>query len=144
MFNLGNLFGGQTADNAVAQQAMAPIQSTGINAPNAGANMAPIATPGTTAAAGAATNTNPGFWQEGGGAQIGLGAIQTLGSLWNSFQQQKMAKKTFNLNKRAYENNLNDQRSTYNSALEDRIRSRGAYNGASEAETNKIIEERSL
>jgi len=136
MFDLN---GTSLQDTAISQQAMAPIQTPGIQTPQPGAAMAPIA--GAQTPAGA---TGPGFFQEGGGLQIGLGAIQTLGSLWNSFQQQKMAKKTFNLQKDAYETNLANQRSTYNSALEDRIRSRGAYSGASREEQDATIAERSL
>jgi len=141
MFDLN---GTNLQDNAVSQQALAPIQSTGIQTPTPGAAMAPIATPGAPGVTGAGGASGPGFLQEGGALQVGLGAIQTLGSLWNSFQQQKMAKKTFNLQKDAYETNLANQRSTYNSALEDRIRSRGAYSGASKAEQDATIAERSL
>ena len=66
----------------------------------------------------------PGFFGQGGGAQIGLGAIQTLGSLWNSFQQNKIAKKSLALQERTFETNLANQTQTYNTELEDRIRTR--------------------
>lgn len=130
MYNFNNDMGLQ--DAAVSRQAMAPIQTPGIQTPTAGASMAPIA------------GTNPGFWQEGGGLDMGLGAVQTLGSLWNSYQQQKMAKKTFALQEEAYRTNMANQKSTYNSALEDRIRSRGAYSGASIAEQDETIAARKL
>lgn len=124
---------GAAATNAQVNQtstapAMAPI------VPNPTPQIAPVAT----------GSTSPSFFQEGGGLEVGLGAIQTLGSLWNSFQQQKMAQKTFNLQKSAYDTNLSNQRSTYNSALEDRIRSRYATEGKTTAQANKTIAERSL
>jgi hypothetical protein len=119
--------------SAAPAPAMAPLT------PAIGAeSMAPIA------GAPAAGNASPGFFQQGGGAQVALGAVQTLGSLWNSFQQQKMAKKTFALNEEAYRSNLADQRKTHNSGLEDRIRSRYAYEGKSNAQADKTIADRSL
>lgn len=72
----------------------------------------------------------PGFFGQGGMAQIGLGAISTLGSLWNSFQQNKIAKKSLALQERTFETNLANQTQTYNTELEDRIRNRYAGAGA--------------
>lgn len=66
----------------------------------------------------------PGFFGQGGMAQIGLGAISTLGSLWNSFQQNKIAKQSLALQERTFETNLANQTKTYNTELEDRIRTR--------------------
>lgn len=81
----------------------------------------------------------PGFFQQGGGAQLALGAVQTIGNLWNSFQQNKMARKSLALQETAYNNNLADQRGSYNTALEDRIRARYATEGRSE-QANSYIE----
>ena len=67
---------------------------------------------------------SPGFFGQGGMAEIGLGAISTLGSLWNSFQQNKIAKKSLALQKRTFETNLANQKQTYNTELTDRIENR--------------------
>ena len=85
----------------------------------------------------------PGFFGQGGAAQIGLGAISTLGSLWNSFQQSKIANKSLKLQERAFETNLSNQTQTYNTELEDRIRTRYAAEGRSDqadayVERNKL------
>lgn len=116
--------------NAVAQQGMAPVnQANYTGAP--------------------ATGFGSGFFQNNdgsfntGNAQLVLGGIQTIGSLWNSFQQQKLAKEAFAFNKEAYKTNLGNQRSTYNTALEDRIRARYATEGRSE-EADSYIDKHKL
>ena len=101
------------------------VNTQGYNPPPP--TMAPV--PGTTPTT--APVKGPGFFQEGGGAGLALGAIQTLGSLWNSFQQNKLAKKSLALQTRAFETNLANQTQTYNTALEDRINARYATEGRS-------------
>ena len=73
--------------------------------------------------------TGSGFFSQNGPAQFALGTIQTLGSLWNSFQQHKLAKQTFKLQKEAYATNLANQEQSYNTELEDRISARYATEG---------------
>lgn len=119
-------------------QEMAPLQAAAVKVQtNAAPSYSPVST-STNATNGAAASTNggattgkTGFFQEGGGASLALGAIQTLGSLWNSFQQNKLAKKSFALQERAFETNLKNQTQTYNTALEDRINARYATEGRS-------------
>lgn len=137
-------------DPTQSAAAMAPVQSaavtqqaSGLQVPqsiqNAVSNYQPVQSPmaPVTGATGA-TGASQGFFKNAdgsfntGNAQLVLGGIQTIGSLWNSFQQQKMAKDTFAFNKKAYETNLANQTSTYNTALEDRIRARYATEGRSE------------
>jgi len=111
---------GATAQNA----AMAPVSAGAGNAASSGLsgqtqglinnNINPIT--------GAAIK--PGFFGQGGMAQIGLGAISTLGSLWNSFQQNKIAKKSIQLQERTFETNLKNQTQSYNTELRDRIENR--------------------
>lgn len=90
----------------------------------------------------------PGFWGQGGMAQIGLGAISTLGSLWNSFQQNKIAKKSLALQERTFETNLANQTQTYNTELEDRIRNRYAGAGVTgdelETQTQSYVDKNKL
>lgn len=81
---------------------------------------------------------NPGFFQKGGGLEIGLGALQVLGNLWNSFQQIKLAKDQFAFQKNAFNTQLANSEQTYNTALADRAKSRyegisGGDNGQSDA-----------
>lgn len=130
--------------NAISQQTMAPVAgATNV----AGAAAAGIGTIPGAPAAGA--GIGPGFFKNAdgsfntGNAQLVLGGIQTIGSLWNSFQQQKLAKETFAFNKQAYQTNLDNQRSTYNTALEDRIRARYATEGRSE-QADSYIDNHSL
>lgn len=120
---------------------MAPLGTTGnmqqsavnaqINTPQAPQGVTAGAAP--PVAGGTPTGpAGPGFFQQGGGAGMVLGGIQVLGNLWNSFQQNKIAKKSLNLQTRAFETNLKNTTQSYNTALEDRIRSRYNTEGRSE------------
>jgi len=91
-----------------------------------------------------AQGANPGFFSQGGMGQFALGAIQTLGSLWNSFQQNKLAKESFKFQKQAYNTNLENQEQSYNTALQDRINSRYVTEGKSQAEADSYIAENRL
>jgi len=89
---------------------------------------------------------SPGFFGQGGMAQIGLGAISTLGSLWNSFQQNKIAKKSLALQKRTFETNLKNQTQTYNTELTDRIENRYRSEGREnyQEQADSYVEENQL
>jgi hypothetical protein len=114
--------------------------SVGMGAPDvAGATTPQVSGPG-----GMGAGAKPGFFSEFGPAQFALGAIQTLGSLWNSFQQNKLAKKSFEFQKEAYNTNLRDTRKNYNTALEDRINARYVTEGKSQAQANETIAQRRL
>lgn len=78
------------------------------------------------------------IWGKGGMASMALGGLQTLGSIWNSFQQMKLAKKTLKFQKNAFKTNLANSTKVYNTALEDRIRARYATEGRSEEADAKI------
>jgi hypothetical protein len=108
---------------------MAPV---GVSVPSVvGATAVPPVT-GTNPTGG--TNVSKtGFFQEGGGASIALGAIQVLGSLWSSFQQNKLAKENLRFQKEAYYTNLENQEQSYNTELEDRINARYATEGRENA-----------
>ena len=99
--------------------------------------------PGMTGGAAAAPQT-PGFFSQYGPARFALGAIQTLGSLWNSFQQNKMAKESMKFQKEAFATNLANQEQSYNTALEDRINARYVTEGKSQAEADSYIEKNRL
>lgn len=119
-----------TVDTGAAIANLSTPAQTGI-APSApvSAMQAPQVptTPGPTGDTPAPTGT--GFFSQYGPAQFALGAVQTLGSLWNSFQQNKLAKQTFKFQKEAYATNLANQEQSYNTELEDRISARYATEG---------------
>jgi hypothetical protein len=69
-----------------------------------------------------------------------LGTVQVLGSLWNSFQQHRIAKEQLALSRRAFETNLANNTKTYNTALEDRIRSRYHTEGRPEGQAEQYLD----
>lgn len=139
----GLSMGMPTVDPGAAVSGLNQTTNTGLTAPVATA-------PGMTApqvpsvAGGAATSQTPGFFAQGGIGQFALGAIQTLGSLWNSFQQNKMAKESMKFQKEAFTTNLANQEQSYNTALEDRINARYVTEGKSQAEADAYIQKNSL
>ena len=70
------------------------------------------------------------------GLKLGVAGLGTLGSLWSSFQANKLAKEQFKFTKDFAQKNLANQIASYNTALEDRSRSRAVVEGQS-AETAK-------
>lgn len=92
------------------------------------------------------TGTTGGFSGGGfsGNMNMILGGVQTLGNLWNSYQQNKLAKEQFAFQKDAFQTNLANQTQTYNTALEDRIRARHHTEGKSSGETDAYLDEHSL
>lgn len=71
----------------------------------------------------------------------GLGGLQTLGNLWNSFQGNKLAKDQFNTAKGFANKNLANQIKSYNTALTDRITSRASSNGLTQEQVDQYIKE---
>ena len=89
------------------------------------------------------------FRDETGGLNLGnlgtvLGGAQAIGNLWNSFQQNKLAKDQMRFQKDAYRTNLENSTQTYNTALEDRIRSRYNTEGRSDQETESYLNKNRL
>ena len=73
-----------------------------------------------------------------------IGGVEVLGSLWNSYQQHKMAREQMNFAREQWDTNLANQTQTYNTALEDRIRARHNTEGRSAAETTAYLDKHSL
>lgn len=73
-----------------------------------------------------------------------LSGVQALGSLWNSYQANKLAKEQIGLQREAFQTNLANQKQTYNTALEDRIRSRYNTEGRSSGEADAYIDKHKL
>lgn len=128
----------QMSQAAIAQQAAGASTPMGVSevASAAGAQVAVPEFGGTFF-----RNENGSF--NTGNLQLALGGIQTLGALWNSYQQNKLAKESLGLQREAFETNLANQTQTYNTSLEDRIRARYATEGRSE-QADAYIAEHSL
>ena len=58
-----------------------------------------------------------------------LGGIGMLGQIWSAFQANKIARDSLDFQKKTYKENLTNQRSSYNMALEDRANARYAQMG---------------
>ena len=106
-----------------------------VNSPTTGVNQA---------ATGAQAGQGSGFWSKDGGAGMVLGGIQVLGNLWSSYQAHKMAKEQMSFAREQWDTNLHNQTQTYNTALEDRIRSRHHTEGRGTGETDAYLAEHSL
>jgi hypothetical protein len=140
----GLSMGMPTVDPGAAVTNLGQTTNTGLTAPTVTTpGMTAPQVPGTTGGGGAAPQA-PGFFSQYGPAQFALGAIQTLGSLWNSFQQNKMAKESMKFQKEAFATNLANQEQSYNTALEDRVNARYVTEGKSQAETQSYIEKNRL
>ena len=79
-----------------------------------------------------------------GTGQLVLGGIGTLGNLWSAWQAQKLAKEQFNYQKGITDTNLANQIQSYNTALSDRMTSRGFTQGDNQSTIDQYIEENSI
>ena len=79
-----------------------------------------------------------------GTGQLVLGGIGTIGNLWSAWQAQKLAKEQFNYQKDITDTNLANQIQSYNTALSDRMNSRGFMQGDSQSTIDQYIEENSM
>jgi hypothetical protein len=73
-----------------------------------------------------------------------LGGLQTIGGLWNAWEQRKMAQQQFNYKKEITESNLKNQIQSYNTTLEDRSRSRAFTEGQDAATAQTYIDKNRL
>lgn len=143
MFEFNNVFEQQNQlaplkTVAIAQQANGAVATPGVT-DTTGAAYTPVVVPGGQTTQGGFFKNQDGTFN-GGNAQLALGAVQTLGSLWNSFQQNKLAKKSLELQTRAFETNLANETQSYNTSLEDRIRARYHSEGRSDQADGYIAE----
>lgn len=74
-----------------------------------------------------------------GTAKLGLNGLMGLASLWTALQGNKLAREQFDFTKSTTNTNLNNQIQSYNTALEDRSRSRAAVEGQSTAASEDYI-----
>ena len=79
-----------------------------------------------------------------GTGQLALGGLSALTNLWGANKQMKLAEDQFDFTKKIATTNLNNQVKSYNTALEDRIRSRAAVEGSSSAEAEAYLNKNRL
>ena len=88
------------------------------------------------------------FWGKDGFNLGSVGDIASIiggfGTLWSGIQANKLAKDAFNFQKEAFQTNLANQISSYNTSLEDRIRARYSQNNRSQAEADAYIADHRL
>lgn len=69
----------------------------------------------------------------------GLSGLATIGNVWNAWQSQKLAKQQFKYTRGVTETNLANSIASYNTALSDRARSRGAMEGQSQSQIDQYV-----
>ena len=77
-------------------------------------------------------------------AKIGVAGVGTLGNLWSAWQANNLGKEQLSLATNAYNTNLNNSISQYNTSLEDRIRARASVTGMSDQAVNDYIDKNRL
>lgn len=107
---------------------------------NTSENWTPPNYKGGPAGSGAGT----GLGMNVGTGQLALSGLGSLAGLWQAGQQNKMAKEQFSFQKNMANTNLNNQMKSYNTALEDRMTTRGAMEGRDSAYTASEIDRRKL
>lgn len=73
-------------------------------------------------------------------AKLALGGLATIGSLWQAWEANKLAKEQFKFQKDITETNLANQIQSYNTTLEDRTRARAHTEGMSAADAQAYID----
>lgn len=79
-----------------------------------------------------------------GTGQMAIQGLATLGNLYGSLQSSKLAKEQFKFSKDFANKNLANQTQSYNTALSDRLTSRGVAQGQSSAEVQAAIDKNRL
>lgn len=71
--------------------------------------------------------------------QLGLGALGSLANIYSGFQADKLAKDQLNFANSVTNTNLNNQIKSYNTALEDRARSRAVAENRDQSSADAYI-----
>jgi hypothetical protein len=150
-FSMGQTAGANLAmPNPVAAmtpQALTMPSGTDIAGVGVQAPQAPIATT-PVAPADAVSNGNMFKNSDGTFNFDGLGTITdglaTIGSLWSSWQQTKLAKETLAFNKASYQENLANEKQSYNTTLQGRTQAEFMAEGRSMDEVDAYYNENKL
>lgn len=77
-------------------------------------------------------------------ANLALSGLSTIGNLWASMKQLKLAKQQFGFQRDFANANFANQLRSYNTSIEDRARSRGFTEGQSQDQIQRYVSENSL
>lgn len=91
-------------------------------------------------APGSNNGNSTGFGFNAPTANLVLGGLQTIGSLWQAWQANKLAKEQFKFQKDITETNLANQIQSYNTALEDRTRVRAFTEGMNPSDAQAYLD----
>lgn len=86
-----------------------------------------------------------GFFGSGGGGfgldglKLVLGGLSTIGNIWTAWNANKLAKDQLKFQKGLANANLTNQISSYNTSLEDRIRSRMVQQNGTQGQADQYI-----
>ena len=98
-----------------------------------------------TKTGGLGTNAlDDGFGWNMGTAKLGMGALSSLGSLWGSYNQNKLANAQFDFSKQMATSNLNNQIKSYNTALTDRANTRAVMEGRDQNWADQYVNQNRL
>lgn len=113
---------------------------SGLNGLGQATTAAPATTADVSALGGMQTGAGgTGFGWNMNTAQLGLGALQSLGGLFNAFQSNRLARDQFNFTKEFANTNLNNSIQSYNTSLSDRANARAKVQGDSDSERDAYI-----
>lgn len=132
-----SLGGGQPAANPNPYAAQGLVGSS-TPAPQEWMTQMPPTTPLGGAGAG------NGFGMNIGTAQLGLQGLNSLSGIWSGMKANKLGEQSFKLNKQMANTNLNNQLKSYNTALEDKARARGQFEGQDAAAVQAYIDKNRL
>lgn len=127
-FGMGNSGLGLTTGG---QMGLNPPSASGYGLGNTGLGQA------ASGVGGAGTGFN--FGLNAPTLQMGLSGLNTLGNLWGAWQANSLARDQLDFTKSVTNTNLNNSIRSYNTALEDRARSRGFTEGRSDSEVQDYI-----
>lgn len=83
-------------------------------------------------------------WMNWGNAGTALEGLGQLSSIYFGIQKNKLAKEALNFKKKAYTENMDFQKQSYNTALEDRINSRASFTGQDKGYVSSYLDKNRL
>lgn len=83
-------------------------------------------------------------WMNWDNAENIMKGVGMLGSIYFGIQKNKLAKEALAYKKKAYSENMDFQKQSYNTALEDRIRSRASFTGQGDGYVSKYLDKNRL
>jgi hypothetical protein len=97
-----------------------------------------------TQGAGGGFFANSGLGMNMPTLQLGMQGLGSLANLWMGAKSVNLARDQFNLTKDVTNTNLNNSLKAYNSTLDDRLRTRGQFNGDDPSKAQAEYERKKL